>query len=175
MSENRNNEKDIQLMTDRYKELCTDARYYDNKMWSLPTAAFSIMFVALKFIFELGDASNMNDMIAYKFLLSVLNSFIFIGFFILFAKYHLHQLVTQEDITVLREHLFGKLQINHKDGTPIKLQAKYTRQHGVPEYAPWTTKLIAPYSSTTFVLNVMVFTLICNLGISVWYLYLMIS
>ena len=160
------------ILLDRYKELCVDARYYDNKMWTLPVAAFSIMFVALKFIFELGPPEGEADLIGPKILLSVLNTLIFGGFLFLFAKYHLHQLITQEDITVLRDNLFDESSLVDETDKPIKLHARYTIQPGVPDYAPRVTKWFAPFSSTRFMLNIMVVALLCNFGIAGWFIYL---
>lgn len=133
-------------LADQYKELCNDSRHLDQKLWLLPSTAYTISAVFYGVIFDPArDASQ-------RFLLAVLNTIAFSGFVFQYVKERAYQLETQAAITRIHRLAPKLLKVSQYAGT-LKGDKKRDR---------WFIRYSLKYSAANYVFYVLMVILIVN-------------
>lgn len=135
---------------DQYKELCANSRHHDNRLWIIPTTAYTLALVGLKYAFE---TSNRVACIAAALLVVLL----FSGFLWQFVRYVAYGHASNLDIK--------------------KIETKAQLENVVHNYglnkAPdgtkrWFIRLGARFSAATVMFYVMLLTWLGLISIAVY-------
>jgi len=127
---------------DQYKELCADGRHLDNKMWLLPTTAFTILILGDKAV-EGIDLNCVAALVAFAVTAA------YLAIFVAFVKYRAYQLENQRAILKLTESI--------TEFTEVKQYALLPRSRDPSDR--WFIRLVTAFSATNFVVYIMLILL----------------
>ncbi len=141
-------EREQEALIEQYKELCSDSRHYDQKLWLIPSAAYTTSALFYNALF------NVNYDINVRVMLASLNVIIFSGFILQYIKDRAFQLELQGGVTKVQEKILGMVKIG-----------QYSAILGSHPQDRWYIKLFQRTSASNYVFNVMSITLLAHLGV----------
>jgi len=107
--------------SDQYRELNLYARHYDQRLWLVPGAAYTLSVVFYSIIF------NANTVLTGRTTLALLNTAIFSGFLMQFLKDRCFQLRIQEQLDGFDD--FGATVADHRIDAKDRWFIKQAKQH----------------------------------------------
>lgn len=140
-------------LVDQYKELCNDSRHYDQKLWIIPGAAYTLSALFYKVIIE-------TTVLNGKVFLSLLNTLIFSGFLFQYVKDRAFQLEIQ---TALKK-------IQDRNKNELINVAQYTGELENDTNDRWFIRVTKKHSAANYVFYVMFITLLVDIVIAVHFL-----
>lgn len=129
---------------EQYKELCNSGRDIDNKLWSIPTASFTMEAFAVQGYLTYSSPN-------VRLLISLLAFLMFTGLWFLYIRFRGYQINVQKSIDELvKNNLPGFMQVH-----------QFTNLSELPKNTFWMIKCIK-FSSSNYIIIVMFITVITN-------------
>ena len=137
-------------LIEQYKELCNDSRHYDQKLWLIPSAAYTVSALFYSVIFDLSRNLDV------RLLLSLVNTLIFSGFLLQYVKDRTFQLEIQNAINKAQEQMPDMVKVS-----------QYSGMISTHPEDRWFIKRYRQTSAANYIFYIMLLTLLVQLGISV--------
>lgn len=140
----------LKAQLEQYKELCATGRNIDNKLWAVPTTAFTFEGFALQGYFQIASSFGQ------RLLVALLISMVFAGLTLQLARFRAYQLLTEHALErIAASRLVGLVQVN-----------QFANLRALPPSirAPWIVRA-ARISSTHYMLWTMQLVMALNLAL----------
>ncbi|MBI5353850.1 MAG: hypothetical protein HZB50_14500 [Chloroflexi bacterium] len=141
-------EREQEALIEQYKELCSDSRHYDQKLWLIPSAAYTTSALFYNALF------NINYDINVRIMLASLNVMIFSGFLLQYIKDRAFQLELQSGVTKVQEKILGMMKIS-----------QYSAILSSHPQDRWHIKLFRKTSASNYVFSILLITLLAHFGV----------